>query len=34
MYEKYDSEWDGDIKSWTKKGYPTSIYDTKKAKDI
>ncbi|HWA52412.1 MAG TPA: adenosylcobalamin-dependent ribonucleoside-diphosphate reductase [Patescibacteria group bacterium] len=33
-FEKYDDEWDGDIKSWQKKGYPTKVYKTVKAKDI
>lgn len=27
-HEKYDCEWDGDLREWKKKGYPTKIYRT------
>lgn len=30
-YEKYDSEWDGNLKRWKEKGYPIVIYKTVKA---
>jgi ribonucleoside-diphosphate reductase alpha chain len=30
----YDKEWDGDLKAWKEKGYPTKIYDKVKAKDL
>lgn len=33
-FEKYDSEWDGNLKLWKEKGYPVEIYKTVKAKDL
>lgn len=30
----YDSEWDGDLAVWEKKGYPTKIYQVLKARDL
>ncbi len=33
-YEKYRSEWDGDIRMWEKKGYPVKVYKTIKAGDL
>jgi ribonucleoside-diphosphate reductase alpha chain len=30
----YNEEWDGDLKGWKEKGYPTKIYGTVKAKDM
>ena len=27
-FEKYDSEWDGDIKKWKEKNYPIKVYKT------
>lgn len=32
--EIYDREWDGDLRSWKEKGYPTKVYKTVKAKEI
>lgn len=32
--EIYDSEWDGDLKSWKAKGYPTKIYEKINAKEL
>lgn len=32
--EVYDKEWDGDLKGWKEKGYPTRIYDKVKARNI
>ncbi len=33
-HEKYDSEWDGDLKDWKEKGYPVNHYKTIKAKQL
>lgn len=33
-FEKYDDEWDGDIKAWENKGYPTIIHKTIKAEEL
>ena len=33
-FEKYDKEWDGNIKKWEEKGYPVEIYDKLPAKEI
>jgi ribonucleoside-diphosphate reductase alpha chain len=33
-FEKYESEWDGDINSWKEKGYPIKTYEKVKAKDL
>ena len=33
-YEKYDEEWDGDLKAWKEKGLPVKLYKTVRAKDI
>ena len=33
-FEKYDSEWDGDLKKWRNKGYPVVHYKTLKAREI
>lgn len=30
-YDKYKSEWDGDIDAWKSKGYPVNVYKTVKA---
>jgi len=30
-FERYDQEWDGDIKKWKEKGYPIKVYKTVKA---
>lgn len=30
----YDSEWDGDILGWEKKGYPVKVYQEVKAKEL
>ncbi len=32
--EVYDQEWDGDLKGWKEKGYPTKVYDKVKARDL
>ena len=32
--KRYDSEWDGDLKEWKKKGYKTKIFKTLKAKEL
>lgn len=31
-FEKYRSEWDGDLSEWREKGYPVKVYKTLKAK--
>jgi len=33
-FDKYDSEWDGNIKEWIAKGYPVDVYDTVRARDL
>ena len=33
-FENYDEEWDGDLKAWKAKGYPTKLYKEVKAKAI
>lgn len=33
-FEKYDSEWDGNIKLWKEKGYPVKVYETVKAREL
>ncbi len=33
-YEKYDAEWDGDLKKWKEKHYPVNHYKTLKAKKL
>ena len=33
-FEKYDSEWDGDIYKWEAKGYPVIIHRTIRARDM
>jgi len=33
-FEKYKTEWFGDLENWKSKGYPTKIYDTLPAKDL
>lgn len=33
-FEKYRSEWNGDIKWWEKKGYPVRVYKKIKASDL
>lgn len=33
-FEKYDTEWDGDIKNWKSKMYPTIVYKTMKAREL
>ena len=33
-YDKYNNEWDGNIKKWLKNGYPIKIYKTIKAKEL
>jgi ribonucleoside-diphosphate reductase alpha chain len=33
-HERYDEEWDGNIKAWKDKGYPIVTYDTIKARRI
>ncbi len=33
-FEKYNAEWDGDIESWKKKGYPIVKYQTLKARAL
>ena len=33
-FEKYRSEWRGDINSWEKSGYPVKVYKTIKADDL
>jgi len=33
-YEKYESEWDGNIRRWKAKGYPVIVYEQKQARDI
>ena len=33
-FEKYDEEWDGDIKKWQEKDYPVKLYETIKAKEL
>lgn len=33
-FEKYNSEWDGDLDSWKSKNYPVIIYKTVKAKEL
>lgn len=32
--EHYNDEWDGDIKSWTEKGYGVRVYDRVRARDL
>ncbi len=32
--EIYDQEWDGDLKTWKEKGYPTKIFSKIKAKEL
>jgi ribonucleoside-diphosphate reductase alpha chain len=32
--EVYDQEWDGDLKGWKEKGYPTKIYEKVKAREL
>lgn len=34
MKDKYDNEWDGDIKAWKQKGYPTRVYKTVRAREL
>lgn len=33
-FEKYKSEWDGDLDKWEKKGYPVKVYRTVRATDL
>lgn len=33
-HEKYDLEWDGNIKLWQEKGYPVQIFETLKAAEL
>jgi ribonucleoside-diphosphate reductase alpha chain len=33
-YEKYKTEWRGDIEAWTAKGYPVNVYDTVSVTDL
>ncbi len=33
-HEKYDAEWNGDLKEWKEKGYPVTLYKTIKAKQL
>jgi len=33
-FEKYDEEWDGNIKLWKQKGYPIIVHETVKARDL
>lgn len=33
-FEKYKSEWDGDLDKWEKKGYPVKVYCTVRATDL
>jgi ribonucleotide reductase alpha subunit len=33
-FEKYDDEWDGNIKTWQDKGYPVNQYKTIKARQL
>lgn len=33
-FEKYNEEWDGNIKGWEAKGYPVRIYETVKATEL
>lgn len=33
-YEKYETEWFGDMENWASKGYPVIVYKTVKAKDL
>lgn len=33
-FEKYKSEWDGNIQLWKSKGYPVKIYNTVSVKDL
>ena len=33
-YEKYNDEWDGNIKLWKSKGYPIIVHKTLKARDL
>lgn len=33
-FDKYNTEWDGNIKKWKEKGYPVVIHSTVKASDL
>jgi len=33
-YEKYNDEWSGNIEDWQSKGYPITVYQTLKARDL
>ena len=33
-FEKYDKEWDGNIRRWKANGYPVVTYEQKSARDI
>lgn len=33
-FEKYRSEWQGDMEEWLKKGYPIKVYKTIKAREL
>lgn len=33
-FDRYNSEWDGNINLWESKGYPTTVYNTIKARDL
>ena len=34
MKEKYDQEWDGNLRAWKAKGYPTKVYKTVRAREL
>jgi ribonucleoside-diphosphate reductase alpha chain len=33
-HPNYDTEWDGNLKKWKEKGYPTEVHSKHRAKDI
>lgn len=33
-FEKYDDEWNGDIREWESKGYPVKVYKEMRARDL
>jgi len=34
QFGKYDTEWDGDIRAWIRKGYPVKVYEKRRAREI
>ena len=33
-FEAYENEWDGNVRTWKKKGYPTKVYKTINAREL